>query len=44
MDVEFFEERLKNLEKSIELVDIMEDSISNSSVPHRELADRIGMT
>ena len=43
MDVEFFEERLKNLEKSIELVDIMEDSISNSSVPHRELADRIGI-
>lgn len=43
MDVEFFEERLKTLEKSIELVDIMEDSISNSSVPHRELAYSIGI-
>ncbi|MGT2800947.1 hypothetical protein [Streptococcus marmotae] len=43
MDVEFFAERLENLEKSIELVDIMEDSISNDSVPHRELANKIGI-
>ncbi|SUO90549.1 hypothetical protein [Streptococcus uberis] len=43
MDVEFFNERLENIEKSVKLVDMMEESISNSSDPHRELANKIGI-
>ncbi|MGT2959225.1 hypothetical protein A9Q68_09575 [Streptococcus bovimastitidis] len=43
MDIEFFNERFSKIEESVKLIDIMEDSISNGSGPHRELAIKIGI-
>lgn len=44
MDVEFFKDRIKEIENSVKLVNTIEDSISNSSEPHRHLATRIGIS
>ena len=43
MNIDFFIERLEDIEKSVKIINTIEGSISSSSVPHRQLATAIGI-